>query len=127
MNNFINNSPIRHLWMNCGVAMNGRSKIDIDNNGGWPSRDDLPTNDPIGDVDENHCIDAMNYYLTMKDRVINPEGKNFTIGIDYAQGNFPDIDMDNKCCYDPANHKKIHLITTAYKMCTICKSDLGDW
>ena len=31
------------------------------------------------------------------------------------------------CCTDPANHKKMALFTGFYKICDICKSDLGDW
>lgn len=34
---------------------------------------------------------------------------------------------DPVCCDNPKNHKIVPLITSAYKMCKICKSDLGDW
>ena len=30
------------------------------------------------------------------------------------------------CCDDVKNHQKIFLITSAYKRCRVCKTDLGD-
>lgn len=85
----------------------------------WSQQDKLPTGDPIGDVEETYNRDERNYSKMMEKRVLVAEGKYF--------GALPDIDIDNKCCHNPANHKKVHLITSAYKICTQCKSDLGDW
>jgi len=65
-----------------------------DCNGGWPKRDEIPTSDPIGDVDEssnrdketahtNGYVDGykawkadMDKYVdTVKDRLLHPKGK----------------------------------------------------
>jgi len=37
------------------------------------------------------------------------------------------IKDSSSCCNNSENHKQVHLITSSYKMCSVCKSDLGDW
>ena len=106
------------------------SELDIETiakirNGGWPSRDDLPTGDPIGDVEETYNQEMAKYTEMMKNRVLKPEGKYF--GVDYANGQDKSVTHEHSCCSNPANHKKVHLMVSAYKMCTVCKADLGDW
>lgn len=43
----------------------------------WPERDELPTGDPIGDVDETWKKDMKAYFDSMRDRVIVPSKKDF--------------------------------------------------
>lgn len=49
------------------------------------------------------------------------------VGVDASSTwDFSD-EFEVKCCNNPKNHKKVDLMVTAYKMCKICKKDLGDW
>lgn len=114
---------LRYLFNSSVLTENTKEVVDYI---GWPERDDLPTGDPIGDVEDECEKDTKIYVKMMKDRVINPEGKHFGTSIDFIKVNV-EISKEPKCCDNPANHKKVHLITSAYKICTQCKSDLGDW
>lgn len=93
-------------------------------NGGWSERDSLPTSDPIGDVPESFIKDSKKLYESIKDRLLVPKGKfadHYTLNSQKTCG------KTDRCCNKSENHKKVHLVYSAYRMCKVCGSDLGDW
>jgi hypothetical protein len=108
-------------------------------NSGWPERDELPTVDPVGDVDESslakktmeaaHALhmphlekDEETYFEMMRRRLLNPEGKNF--GKSKA-AILKDFDKSG-CCSNPQKYKNVISKNLQFYSCKNCGADLGD-
>ena len=94
-------------------------------NGGWSERDRLPEGDPIGDVDEPKTIkettksikkDEKTYFEMMRSRLLNPEGKNFDLGIELKL---------KTCCSEPDKYVN-GIGGLRFYSCRNCGADLGD-
>ena len=82
----------------------------------WPRRDDLPTGDPIGDIDDSSHIgydkskgSDESYYT-----VIRQAGAH----IDHKDCVQP-FNRTN-CCSNPQNHKKVPVFTSVITVCSVC-------
>jgi hypothetical protein len=108
----------------------------------WPERDNLPTKDPIGDVDEpkihRHGVgqysvsipkssyntpvtfteEQEKYFKEMQTRVLNPEGKKFDLGIELIP--------KKGCCEAPDRYENIVSRSLKFYSCRNCGADLGD-
>ena len=71
----------------------------------WPSRDNLPTGDPIGDVVEEKPT-------------IHRQGKNFDLGFEAV--------AKKECCESPDKYENIISNSLKFYSCRNCGADLGD-
>ena len=94
-------------------------------NGGWPTRDDLPTKDPIGDVDEpensfntpiKFTKEQEKYFKFMRDKLLKSEGKCFNVG--YVK--------KKECCDNPKKYENIISKNLQFYSCKNCGADLGN-
>ena len=89
----------------------------------WGERDDLPTGDPIGDVEEEKSAlkyptkfirDQAIYHKSLRERGFDNKNKHF--------GNI----KPDQCCPNPHKYKNIVSNTLKFYSCKNCGADLGD-
>lgn len=93
----------------------------------WGERDDLPTGDPVGDVETpsdqpNERVIPKYPIKFIRDRALYHKSLREN-GIDNANKCFGNS-KSAVCCNNPKNHKKAFLFSSSYLICKICNKDI---